>query len=51
MGHRIAGNEEFGVNVVQIPLEAFALEIVTGWGKKEVILGLIKYIKMNKYNC
>jgi len=41
------GSTEFGVNVVQIPLEAFALKIVTGWEKKF----LIKHIKMNKYNC
>lgn len=31
VGHRIAGNEELGINVVQIPFEAFALEIVTMW--------------------
>jgi len=45
MGHRIAGNKEFGVDVVQIPLEAFALEIVTGWEKKGffwVILYILK---------
>lgn len=35
MGHRVAGNEELGVDVVQIPLEALALEIIAGGNTKK----------------